>query len=126
MTAFLPKHTSGRGAAVVCFGLWGGIGLGVSLLALLGAPILTAIYVTLMWMGGTVLFGLAALLSTPVYLLKEHALPVYVVAAPEVDGFNFELRGVRYAKLPDGRIVGDFDDGKHTFKNWEKFVKAVP
>jgi hypothetical protein len=70
-----------------------------------------------MWMGGTLLFGLAALLSTPTYRIIDHALPVYVVAKPAEDGLNYEYHGIRYAKFEDGRILAEFGDGKHTFKS---------
>lgn len=126
MTTFSPQNTGGRGFVTVLFALWGIAGLAVSLFALLGAPILTAIYVTLMWMGGTLFFGIFALLSSSSYRLAEHGVPVFVVAKPAEDGFDDEYRGVRYRKLEDGRIVGDFEDGQHTFRNWKQFEKAVP
>jgi hypothetical protein len=29
-------------------------------------------------------------------------------------------------KLENGQVIAEFADGKHTFKNWKKFVEAVP
>jgi hypothetical protein len=109
----------------MCFVLWGLGGLGISIFAGLGAPILTAIYVTLMWMAGVMFFGIA-LLSDISYRLVGDALPVYVVEKPRDDGLNSEYRGVAYKKLESGHVIAEFADGKHTFKNWKQFIEAVP
>ncbi|MGM4891231.1 hypothetical protein [Tardiphaga sp. 839_C3_N1_4] len=126
MTVFEPNASSLRRLGVVFFCLWGFIGLGIAIFAGLGAPILTAIYVTLMWMAGVIFFGLAVLMAETPLRLVGHGMPVYVVAKPAEDGLNFEYRGIRYAKFEDGKILAEFGDGNHTFKSWKKFVEAVP
>jgi hypothetical protein len=126
MTTFEPNTSSLRRLGVVFFCLWGFVGLGIAIFAGLGAPILTAIYVTLMWMAGVIFFGLAVLMAETPLRLVGHGMPVYVVAKPAEDGLNHEYRGIRYAKLEDGRVTAEFGDGNHTFKSWKKFVEAIP
>jgi hypothetical protein len=81
MVEFRPRWSGVRAVVTTCFILWGLGGLGISVFAGLGAPILTAIYVTLMWMAGVMFFGLA-LISDVSYHLAGDALPVYVVEKP--------------------------------------------
>jgi len=125
MVDFVPRYSGARNAAKVLFAIWGLAGLGFAIFAMLGAPILTAIYVTLMWIGGVVFFGFCVVMSAAPYRLG-YAMPVYTVKPPRPDGLNSEFCGVAYAKLESGKIIAEFADGQHAFKNWDKFVEAIP
>lgn len=120
-----PKREAGSGFVTVLFFIWGLIGFGVCIFAALGAPILTAIFSVLLWIGGMLFFGILVLTGSTAYRLSA-AIPVYVVATPRDDGLNQEYRGVPYMKLEGGQIIAESGDGKHTFKNWKKFVEAFP
>lgn len=119
------RNTSGRSAMSLFFALWGVCGLAASLLAGASAPILSAIYVTLMWMAGVLFFGIGALLSHAT-LRTLSAFPVYVVQPPRADGMDNQYRGVPYRVNDDGTVYAEFADGSRTFRNWKKFVTALP
>jgi len=121
-----PSAPPGRSGATVLFGIWGILGLFISIFAGLGAPILTAIYIALMWMAGVLFFGIAHLASNVSYRISVSSLPVHVVEPPRIDGFEAEYNGVPYTQLDGGQIMAEFADGRHTFKNWKKFIQAVP
>lgn len=107
----------------VCFGVWGVVGLAISLFAMMGAPMVSAIYVTLMWMGGVLFFGLAALMCSVTF--ETAALPVYVVDSPADAEPDQTFHGIPYRSLPHGEILGEFPNGKFRFRNWNEFIKAA-
>jgi hypothetical protein len=118
------KPTLGGGIAKSFFLLWGFAGLFISIVAMFFAPIMSAIYVTLMWTGGVLFFGLSVLMSGRSYSLGP-ALPVYVVATPRLDGLDEEYEGIPFMRLESGHIIAEFSNGKFTFENWNKFAKAA-
>lgn len=77
------QATNGRGRELltVLFVLWGLGDLMLSVLAALGAGTLAAIGIILMWMGGVLFFGIAALLA-PVSFAIKGAVPIYIAETP--------------------------------------------
>jgi hypothetical protein len=117
---------SGNAVLLGCLLVWGIGGLGLSVVAGIGAPILTGIYVTLLWIGGCAFFGILAILSEGKLRLIGPSVPVYVTKPPRADGLNEEYKGVPYMRLESGQVIAEFADGKHTFGNWKQFTQTFP
>jgi hypothetical protein len=101
-------------------------GFALSIFAAMAAPVLTASMIALVWIGGTLFFGMGALIAPVPYRWDGFSVPVHVTKPPRADGLNHEHRGVPFKVLPNGQVVAQFADGQHTFKNWQKFLEVAP
>jgi hypothetical protein len=126
MIELMPRETGGRRVLTSLFAIWGMGGFALVLFAAIGEPVLTACLITLIWIGGMLFFGIGVLTTPVPFRWDGFSLPVYVTRPPHPDGFDQEHGGVPYKILPNGRVVAEFADGQHTFKNWEKFLEAAP
>jgi hypothetical protein len=126
MIELMPRETGGRQFLTGLFAIWGMGGFAFVIFAAMGAPVLTASMIALVWIGGILFFGLGALIAPVPYRWDDFSFPVYVTNPPRADGLNQEHRGVPFKILPNGQVVAEFADGQHTFKNWEKFLEVAP
>lgn len=121
MAQFQSKWRGGRLAWTIVFGVWGGCGL----FAMLGQTSLlptnvgvgTSAYLALqalVWIGGTILFGISALLSSPNYVEQQAPAP----APKALHGFPYEVQ-------PDGAVVAQTREGPVRYPDWKSFFNAT-
>ena len=126
MIELMPRETGGRRFLTGLFAIWGMGGFVLAIFAAMAAPVLTASMIVLVWIGGILFFGIAALIAPVPYRWDGFSIPVYVTNPPRADGLDQQHRGVPFKILPNGQVVAEFADGRHTFKNWKKFLDVAP